>query len=390
MSRVSPRTGRREFLQLAGALLAGGCSPRRPEAYELTPNPTGEQARLDPATGANARHANPPLPIEHVILIVKENRTYDAIFGDFPEGEPDEHGETPRCHEAMHGEPVEHGREKALKPESHVHCHEDQRLVAVYHELARSFTLCARFFSEVRGPSFPNHLMLLAGEAPAHDDPSGPPNTWVCPQYCFDYRTFADQFAAAGKTWRSYDETDFVSSFSMIRHLNDSPNIVPFARFEADARAGTLPSLSYVFSDREESEHPPESLCVGQAWTLRQIRAVAEGPLWEKSVIFVVWDDWGGFHDHIRPPVVERDHLGRPLRYGYRVPCLVVSPYAKKSYISVKPHSHLSVLRFAEDVYGLPPLNSRVAASSGMEDCFDFTQAPRRATLPGDPSCKAK
>ena len=74
-------------------------------------------------------------------------------------------------------------------------------------------------------------------------------------------------------------------------------------------------------------------------------------------------------------------------RYGYRVPCLVVSPYARRGHISVEPHSHLSLLRFASDVFGLPPLNGRVAASSSMADCFDFTQPPRRPELPPDPSC---
>lgn len=382
------RVGRREFLLTAGALATAACKRPRAGAPNPALPPPDNGTSLDAPTGANAAHAPASVPIEHVVVIVKENRTYDAIFGDFPEGEPDERGHGPRCIEATHGEPVEHGRETALRPDKHVHCHDESHLVSAYHALARSYTLCARFFSEVRGPSFPNHLMLLAAEAPVHDDPKGPPRTWVCPEHCFDYRTFADQFADAGKTWKSYDETNFVSSFSMIRHLRGSPNIVPTAQFEADARAGALPNLAYVFSDREESEHPPESVCVGQAWTLRQIRAVAEGPLWSKSVVFVIWDDWGGFHDHVQPPVVERDRNRRPLRYGERVPCIVVSPYAKRSYISVEPHSHLSVLRFAEDVFGLPPLNARVASSSGMADCFDFGQAPSDAVLPPAPPCK--
>jgi phospholipase C len=173
----------------------------------------------------------------------------------------------------------------------------------------------------------------------------------------------------------------------MIQKLRDSANIVPASQFESDAEAGVLPNLSYVFSTREQSDHPPYDLCAGQAWTLRQIRAVAEGPHWKSTAIFVLWDDWGGFHDHVQPPTVERDLEGRPLRYGYRVPCLVISPYARKGYLSMNSHSHLSVLRFVENMFGLTPLNARVAAASGMGDCFDFEQEPVGAALPTPPTC---
>jgi phospholipase C len=104
----------------------------------------------------------------------------------------------------------------------------------------------------------------------------------------------------------------------------------------------------------------------------------------------MLWDDWGGFHDHVDPPTVERDHRLRPLRYGYRVPCIVISPWAKRGYVSFEPHSHLSVMRFVESIFGLPALNDRVAASSEMADCFDFTQTPAPAALPAEVPCSVE
>lgn len=384
---------RRQLLATAGAALAGfwgatGC--RRGGAQRDAGRAGVPTTTLEPASGFGAQPLPANLPIDRVVVIVKENRTYDALFGGFPEGEPDLFGRgTPACAAAMDDEDVPHGRAVALRPETHLRCHHTAESAAVYHALAREYALCARFFSEVRGPSFPNHLMLIAGQVPAHDDPLEPPERWRCPRHCFDYPTIADQMAAAGRTWRSYNETGFVSSFWMIRHLERSPNIVPWQQFESDARAGTLPNLSFVFSEKVDSEHPPESLCRGQDWTLRQLRAVAEGPQWPRTAVFVVWDDWGGFHDHVTPPVIERDANHQPLRYGHRVPCLVVSPYARRRYLSVARHSHLSLMRFAEAVFGLPPLNARVAASSAMADCFDFTQPVQPAVLPGEMPCPA-
>lgn len=344
---------------------------------------------MELATGAFAARLPEHAPIEHIVFIIKENRTYDALFGGFAEGEPEKHRTAPPCPADDDSEGVEHGRTRSLDPSRHVDCHDSDDAVPVYHALARAYSLCARYFTEVRGPSFPNHLMMISGEAPEDDDPGGVrPADWKCPRFCYDFRTLPDQVADAGRTWRAYDKTDFVSPFAMIRHLKDSPNIVSWEQFAQDARAGSLPNLSYVLSDYQESEHPPASLCRGQDWTLQQLQAVAEGPQWPHVAVFIVWDDWGGLHDHIKPPTVERDKRGRPLRYGYRVPCIVVSPYARQGYISVQPHSHLSLVRFAEDVFGLPPLNRRVAESSAMADCFDFAQATSPARLPSALECR--
>jgi phospholipase C len=114
------------------------------------------------------------------------------------------------------------------------------------------------------------------------------------------------------------------------------------------------------------------------------------GGLWGSTAIFITWDDWGGWFDHVVPPVKEPwqhtlaqraadafpEFDGQPFRFGSRVPCLALSPYARPGHISHQENSHVSLVRFCETTFGLAPLNQRDAASNGMSDCFDFAQQP--------------
>jgi phospholipase C len=114
----------------------------------------------------------------------------------------------------------------------------------------------------------------------------------------------------------------------------------------------------------------------GEAWTVAQVNAVVQGGLWPSTAIFITWDDWGGWFDHIEPANVEQWSDGTQFRYGSLVGCLVLSPYARGGYISKAFHSHVSLVKFCEVTFGLSPLNARDAASDDMSDCFDFTQKP--------------
>ena len=111
-------------------------------------------------------------------------------------------------------------------------------------------------------------------------------------------------------------------------------------------------------------------------WTVNQVNSVVKGGLWPKTVIFITWDDWGGWFDHVDPPNVEPWMDGTQFRYGSRVGCLVLSPYAKRGHISKVLHSHVSLLKFCETTFGLGPLNKRDASADDMSDCFDFLQPP--------------
>jgi len=114
----------------------------------------------------------------------------------------------------------------------------------------------------------------------------------------------------------------------------------------------------------------------GQKWTADQVDAVVRGGLWPNTVIFITWDDWGGWYDHVNPPLVEKWTDGTQFRYGSRVACLVLSPYAKAAHVSHIQHSHVSIVRFCEKTFGLKPINARDRAADDMSDCFDFTQKP--------------
>ena len=118
------------------------------------------------------------------------------------------------------------------------------------------------------------------------------------------------------------------------------------------------------------SEHPPDSSCLGENWTVNQLNALMQGPQWYSTAVFITWDDFGGFYDHVPPPKV--DNFG----FGPRVPLLVISPYAKKGLISHTVYEFSSLLKFVETRYGLDPLTDRDTQANDLLDSFDFDQDP--------------
>ncbi|MDA4120112.1 MAG: hypothetical protein OK436_05950, partial [Thaumarchaeota archaeon] len=152
---------------------------------------------------------------------------------------------------------------------------------------------------------------------------------------------------------------------------------------------GALPDVTWVWAPGQFDEHPPfgsfnGNVTVGMQWTVDQVAALIAGGLWQKSVVFITWDDWGGWYDHVNPPNVETwnggganpSYNGTQFRYGSRVGCLVLGPFVKKGYISKTLHSHVSLVKFCETTFGIKPMNARDASADGMSDCFDFTQSP--------------
>jgi phospholipase C len=281
---------------------------------------------------------------------------------------------------------VPHSRAVAAGDRSkHVRCRHPAREVPRYHALARNFTLCDHLFSEIRGPSFPNHQIIVAGTFTRHDNPRDRVAAWRCPTHCYEHPTFPEALERAGKSWRAYAST-FVPAFNMFRALDRRQEIVPWQQLQADAARGALPNVSWVYPDWKESEHPPTSMCRGEDWTMQQISALMRSPQWPRMAVFVFWDDWGGLYDHVEPPVIEVDENGKPIRLGGRIPCLVVSPWARRGHIAKGTKSTLSILRFAMETLDVPLPEGRVRDASSMWDCFDAAQAPLGAIeLPGQP-----
>jgi phospholipase C len=179
-------------------------------------------------------------------------------------------------------------------------------------------------------------------------------------------------------SWRDYG-----GIFTSIESLVGRPEVMDFRdeQFFVDAAQGTLPTVGwlnsgFLYEAAAKSGHPPSSLCVGENYAVQVLNAIMNGPQWSTTAFFLVWDEWGGFYDHVDPPVVERWNDGSPVRYGHRVPCIVVSPYARAGHVSHQMYSHVSLLRFAETIFSLEPLTHRDARASDMLDCFDFEQTP--------------
>ncbi len=205
---------------------------------------------------------------------------------------------------------------------------------------------------------------------------------------CLDFPTLGDELTNANVSWKMYApavgayDGGFQGSggyiwtvYDAIRHIRSSPewkdHVVTTEQFVVDARAGNLPSVSWISTPSSVSEHPPSSTCVGENWTLSLLQAIADGPDWNDTAVFITWDDFGGFYDHVAPTQIDKFGL------GFRVPLLVVSPYTKKGYIDHTQAEFSSVLKFIETNFTLPPLTDRDKNTVDMTQLFDFTQAPR-------------
>ena len=354
--RQSEQT-RRHFLGHAMAALAGllGITTAWPLAV---------------AWGKNRRR----LPIEHVIIIHRENHSYDNYFGTFPGG----NGRTTgyRCKDIQPDPP--HDRAAALRGVSTARsgeCHYIEEDIPNYFAYAREYTLCDNYFADIRGPSDPNYFMMMAAQTPVLG------NVPLDRAGKYDLMTIADKLTEKRISWTNYHGG--IQLVKMFKKANASGKIVPLAQFTSDALSGKLPSVSWVTPHMDDSEHPPASVKRGENWTVTKVNAVMKGPLWTKSAIIIMYDEWGGFWDHVNPPVVEKEPgmAGYVTRYGYRVPCLIISPYAKRGHVSHTLYSHVSVLRTLEAIYDLSPLNERDADAHNLLGCFDFNQKPRRPLI---------
>ncbi|HEX9332498.1 MAG TPA: alkaline phosphatase family protein [Anaerolineales bacterium] len=312
--------------------------------------------------------------IKNIIFFIQENHSFDNLFAGFP-GANSEFAKR-KCSDSLRKDPP-HEHLNALQPDGattdEARCSYAEVDVSNYWKIARAFTLCDNYFSDMRGASHPNYLMMIAGQSPIINTPF---SFNVCPAFCLDILVLPNRLDAVGLTWRDYG-----GIFTDIKSLIGRREIIdPQAEnFFEDVAAGTLPNVTWLNSGflvdgDAKSGHPPASLCAGENYVVNVLNAVMNGPQWSTTALFLVWDDWGGFYDHIDPPVVERWPDGTSARYGHRVPCIVISPYARSGYISHTLHSHVSLLHFAETIFGLEPLTERDAHASDMLDCFNFEQ----------------
>ena len=140
--------------------------------------------------------------------------------------------------------------------------------------------------------------------------------------------------------------------------------------------------MSWLVTDPADSDHPPASVCQGENWTVRQLNALMNSPLWQSTAVFLTWDDFGGFYDHVAPPQVD------PWGYGMRVPLLIISPYVKAGTVYHTLAQFGSVVRFIEQRFGLASLGNRdKAGTNDLMDAFDFSQRPLAPLVLSERSC---
>ncbi len=296
--------------------------------------------------------------------------------------------------------------------------------VAPYFQMAEQYTFADRMFQTNQGPSMPAHQFIISGtSAPAVGsnlfeaenpagvtdadnntgctappaeyvamiDPTGSEATTMYP--CFEHPTLTDELNNANISWRYYAPLagSIWTAPNAIQHMcgpnatppnatactgSDWVNNVVLATTQNpvpvlnDIASGTLATVSWVIPNGKESDHAMETDGSGPSYVASIVNAIGRSSYWSNTAIILAWDDWGGWYDHVAPKIINS------YEYGFRVPMIVVSPYAKPGYISHVTHDFGSVLRFMESTFNLPSLGYADATADDLSDCFNFNQTP--------------
>jgi phospholipase C len=405
---------------------------------------TQQSAPMLPAQPAQvsefpARSAAGPVGkyIKHVVIIVQENRSFENLFAGWPgadapltgmvagQSKPIRLKAIPFLHHdidhlwknamddwdngKMDG--FENNLSHGLPTGDFPYAYLRHDAIRPYRAMAGQYVLADHMFPAMFGGSFTAHLTLVAGmtnETPVKavvDLPNGSP--WGCdapsgtttpsldPQRvitpggagvpCFtQFDTMADTLDEKGVSWKYYAPNVLKyaawSAFDAIKAVRYGPDWTKVQTPEwtvlLDAGSGNLPSVSWVTPNATDSDHPGEGTDYGPSWVAAVVNTIGKSKDWDSTAIIVVWDDWGGWYDNVPPP--QPDFKG----LGIRVPCIIISPYAKKGYVSHVQYEFGSILHFTEQVFGLRPLGPASAGytdlrANSMLDAFDFTQKPR-------------
>ena len=412
-----------------GALVLGGLAFARPWSPRSADGPG---ARAAPAVVAQARAR-----IKHIVFVLLENHSFDNVFGRFPGADgaitarsgtqtiPLLHAPPFYWHDIFHeysdaNNAIDKGKMDGFSLAAGADINGDRMAYQQYTQsdipnlwaYAQHFTLGDRTFAPAIGSTFPNHLYSVAAQSGGIVTNVQASNSgWGCDSgahaftlkksasgqlvgagTCFSFATLADAMQRAHVSWAYYaaPPSDLGYLFST---LDAFPSIRQTAlwitrvkdqaTFAADARSGRLPAFSWVTPTYAASSHPPYGICAAENWFVSKMNALLQGPDWPSTAVVLVWDDWGGFYDHVAPPQVDAFGL------GLRVPLLVIAPYARRGSISHTTYSFESVLKTFEELADLPPLTARDRAAHDLLDSFDFTQRPAPPLLLTPRRCPA-
>jgi phospholipase C len=278
-------------------------------------------------------------------------------------------------------------RKEGLGPDPAVMGYYDERDLPFYRNVADRYVLFDRFFQSAAAGTLPNHMFWLTGTV-------GIPNRGDIPAQGFgDLPTIFDRLEARGISWKFYIEDydprinfrtakaspqpRWAPLLGYARYIDDpklNRHIVDLDEYYVDLQRGTLPAVAYI-APHGESEHPPQRLLGGQRFTGSLINALMQSPRWKDSAFMWSYDDWGGWYDHVPPPQVDR------FGFGFRVPALLVSAYAKRGHVDSTTLDFTSMLKFIEYNWGVRPLAIRDRRANNLTSAFDFSQPPRPARL---------
>jgi len=361
--------------------------------------------------------------IKHVVIIIQENRTVDNLFNGYPgidtsQSGLDSHGNTiqlvkrplfqrggPDHQHTSFETAYDNGKMDGFDKVPNQrnvpdlsYSYTDPADVEPYWQMAQKYAIGDRMFQSNSGPSFPAHQFLIASQSPwAAENPTGAP--WGCDapagttvnalnaagqEYvygfpCFDYQTIADELDAAGISWRYYTPlaAGVWSAYDAVKHIRYGPDwsadIASFDQFTParDFKTGNIAEVTWVVPTGYNSDHPNHAGDHGPQWVSSLVNAIGEGPDWASTAIFIVWDDWGGWYDHVAPDQLDVYGL------GFRVPIIVISPYVREGYVSHVDHEFGSIMRFTEETFDLPTLAAADQRSDDLLDFFDFSQSPQ-------------
>ncbi|MBV8498632.1 MAG: hypothetical protein JO003_05210 [Candidatus Eremiobacteraeota bacterium] len=377
-------------------------------------------------------------PIRHVVIVFQENRTPDYLFQGLPGADIaktaiDSQGNPVplRPVSMAAGYDLAHGHDsfvtdyddgkmdgfdRGLPQKLHLRPfgYAPPSEVKPYHEMATQYAFADHMFQSNEGPSFPAHLYIISGRstdkslepyfvaANPHvgDTKAGAPGGCDAPKSttvetidplagtagpspfpCFNPVVLSDLLDAKSVSWRYYQEQDgpgLWHAYDAVRHVrygSEYQNVIwPSTTFLGDIAKGQLAGVTWIMPGGPWSDHAGKhGTAKGPSWVAAVVNAIGESQYWNDTAIFVTWDDWGGWYDHLAPPIDNHYEL------GFRVPLIVISPYARRGYISKRQHEFGSILAFTEEAFGIPKgsLGGADQRADDLMDAFDFTQKAR-------------
>jgi phospholipase C len=390
--------------------------------------------------GLSGKEQGPSRHIQHVVVIFQENRTPDDLFQALAsEGAniqswgmlgPNRVNLKQKSLATFYG--LGHGHKSfvldydcglndgfssqiekqfQMRPYSYA----PQSEVQPYTDMAEQYVFGDNMFQTQQAGSFPAHQYLISASGAAlpattfdmSSDPfrsstgmkseagcDGPPDEAIdtinpsngkpgpTPRPCFNRPVLTDLLDFHGVSWRYYQNgtgPGLWHAFDAIRHVRYGPDyanvVTPPATIISDVATGSLPGMSWVMpADSKHSDHPGNRSNEGPSWVAAVVNAIGQSPYWNSTAIIVTWDEWGGFYDHVPPPM-ENNYM----ELGFRVPLLVISPYAKRGHVSHVQYEFGSIVAFAEETFGIRKgsLNATDVRANDLSDAFNFTQTPR-------------